>query len=119
MMNCISHRLQPYRGTVNFILAQLYTGVNRISREGGWVRRRWLFWDVLVSHLHEQVPVPSDGILPKCLWSLRLFSALAQHPSTHLPTILRLAPCNKTSYPQDDAASAKSRYEASPSEQSR
>ncbi len=28
MMNCISHRLQPYRGMVNFILAQLYTGVN-------------------------------------------------------------------------------------------
>src|SRR5712691_9777845 len=30
MMNCISHRLQPFRGTVNFIWAQLYTGVNRI-----------------------------------------------------------------------------------------
>jgi hypothetical protein len=28
MMNCISHRLPPYRGTVNFILAQLYIGVN-------------------------------------------------------------------------------------------
>src|SRR5437763_1715910 len=29
MMNCISHRLPPYRGTVNFIWAQLYTGVNK------------------------------------------------------------------------------------------
>src|SRR6266550_2277215 len=28
MMNGISHRLQPYRGTVNFIWAQLYTVVN-------------------------------------------------------------------------------------------
>jgi len=29
-MNCISHRLQPYRGTVNFIWAQLYTVVNNV-----------------------------------------------------------------------------------------
>src|SRR5258708_38777712 len=32
MMNCISHRLQPYRGTVNFIWAQLYTVVNNIAK---------------------------------------------------------------------------------------
>src|SRR5438132_5689931 len=71
---------------------------------------------ILVSHLHEQVPVPSDGILRKCSWSLRLFWALPRHRNTRYLTILRFAPCNKTSSPQDDAASAKSRYEASPSE---
>ncbi len=27
MLNLMLHRLQPYRGAVNFILAQLYTGV--------------------------------------------------------------------------------------------
>jgi cation-transporting ATPase E len=38
MMNCISHRLPPYRGTVNFILAQLYIGVNTGGSElsGDW-----------------------------------------------------------------------------------
>ncbi len=49
--------------------------VRGISREGGWVRRRWLFWDVLVSHLHEQVAVPSVIILPKSSWFLKQFLA--------------------------------------------
>src|SRR5260221_461853 len=30
MLNGISHRLPPSRGTVNFILAQLYIGVNMV-----------------------------------------------------------------------------------------
>src|SRR5712691_11422994 len=33
MLNCISHRLPPSRGTVNFILAQLYIGVNTMQQE--------------------------------------------------------------------------------------
>ncbi len=32
MFNGISHRLQPSRGAVNFILAQLYVGVNTRER---------------------------------------------------------------------------------------
>src|SRR5229473_3392035 len=33
MLNFMLHSLQPYRGTVNFILAQLYTGVNNFERK--------------------------------------------------------------------------------------
>ena len=73
----------------------------------------------LVSHLHEQVPVPSAAILRKCSWSLRLFSALPQHPNTRYPTILSFAPCNKTSYAQEDLAGAQSSDEAFAYEQSR
>src|SRR5438270_12338277 len=36
MMNLMFHRLQPSRGTVNFILAQLYTVVNKAR--GGFQR---------------------------------------------------------------------------------
>jgi hypothetical protein len=44
MMNLMLHSLQPSHGAVNFILAQLYTGVNRGTRrerltfgkEGSW-----------------------------------------------------------------------------------
>ncbi len=35
MANNMSHRLQPYRGVVNFILAQLYVGVNTWSAKPG------------------------------------------------------------------------------------
>ena len=53
---------------------------------------------LILSDLHEQVAVPSDGILRKCSWSLRLFLALPQHLNTLFPTILSFAPCNMTSY---------------------
>jgi len=52
----------------------------------------------LQRYVKEQVPVPSDGILRKCSWSLRLFLALPQHLNTLFPTILSFAPCNMTSY---------------------
>jgi hypothetical protein len=33
MLNNISHSLPPFRGSVNFILAQLYSGVNTSPEE--------------------------------------------------------------------------------------
>jgi len=53
---------------------------------------------LILSDLHEQVPVPSDAILRKCSWSLTLFFVLPQHLNTLFPTILSFAPCNMTSY---------------------
>src|SRR2546423_14312800 len=50
MMNCISHRLQPYRGTVNFIWAQLYT-VLEASQERPYLSLRLSLAPTLVGEV--------------------------------------------------------------------
>src|SRR5437588_11730343 len=50
MMNLILHSLQPSRGAVNFILAQLYIGVNIVDdyqQDFDTLRRqrRWVLWE--------------------------------------------------------------------------